>query len=68
MNGFYPECFVVRLIICIAGMFCFWCLALSIAGTFIRHEPSSLSSMGIVVPIVAGTRPLCGSVRMSDDL
>lgn len=50
----YPENFVVRLLICIVGMYALWMGAHYIGVVFIRHEAFSVGVLDIVLPLVLG--------------
>ena len=50
----YPENFVVRLLICIVGMYALWMGAHYIGAVFIRHEAFSVGVLDIVLPLVLG--------------
>ena len=50
----YPENFVVRLIICIVGMFAIWMGVNYILDVFIHHGEFTVNIIDIVAPLVAG--------------
>ena len=50
----YPENFVVRLIICIVGMYAIWMGVQFITDVLIRHEAFGLNVIDIIAPLVLG--------------
>lgn len=50
----YPENFVVRLIICIVGMYAIWMGAQFVKDVIIFHEAFSVDMIDIIAPLVVG--------------
>ena len=50
----YPKNFAVRLIICIAGMYALWFAIQFFMDTVVRHEPFSVRTLDIIIPLVTG--------------
>ena len=50
----YPQNFVVRLIICIVGMFALWMAVQFITDVLIRQETFALGPFDIIIPLVVG--------------
>lgn len=50
----YPENFVVRLIICIAGMFAIWMAVTFIMDVLIHHEAFTIGAFDIIAPLACG--------------
>ena len=50
----YPENFVVRLIICVVGMFAIWFGVQFVKDVLIFHEEFSFEAIDFIVPAVCG--------------
>ena len=50
----YPENFIVRLLICIVGMFALWMVGRYVGLVFIRQEVFTIGVIDIIAPLVIG--------------
>ena len=50
----YPQNFVIRLIICIVGMFALWMAVQFITDVLIRQEAFALGPIDFIVPLGCG--------------
>lgn len=50
----YPENFVIRLIVCILGMFAIWFAVQFVLDVLIHHESFEIHAIDIIVPIAMG--------------
>lgn len=50
----YPENFVVRLLICIVGMYAIWFGVQFILDVVVFHDEFTVNAIDIIVPLVVG--------------
>ena len=50
----YPENFVIRLIICLVGMFALWFALQFVIDVLVHHEAFTVGPIDIIVPVVCG--------------
>ena len=50
----YPENFIVRLLICLVGMFAIWFAATYVIQVLIQHDAFTVGPIDIIVPAACG--------------